>query len=111
MNGHDPKAVAVIFAAQRIADDGMEYALAASEMERLAAQQPGFIAMESARGGDGFGITVSYWESEAAALQWRDHPRHAQIRADGRARWYASYRVTVARVERQYAWALDGSAR
>ena len=50
---------AVIFSSQRIdRDDG--YEKMAKEMERLAAQQPGLLGIESVRAADGFGITVSY---------------------------------------------------
>ena len=59
-----PGALAVIFTSQRTAgDDG--YAQTAEEMVRLAAQQDGFLGAESARGADGFGLTVSYWRDEA----------------------------------------------
>jgi heme-degrading monooxygenase HmoA len=97
-------AVAVIFSAQRSADDESGYAAAAVEMELLAADQPGYLGIESARGADGFGVTVSYWTDDAAALAWRDHPLHSAIRERGRAFWYDRYRITVARVTRGYGW-------
>ncbi|WP_375401798.1 antibiotic biosynthesis monooxygenase family protein [uncultured Sphingomonas sp.] len=97
-------AVAVIFLNTRTADDADGYAAAATAMDTLAARQPGYLGMDSARGGDGFGITVSYWADEPAALAWRDHPDHAAIRGRGRALWYTDYRVDVTRIERSYAW-------
>ncbi len=97
--------VAVIFLSTRNRDDPDGYAAAADAMERLAAEQPGYRGLDSARGADGFGVTVSYWSDEAAALAWRDHPAHAAIRDQGRAHWYSSYRTDVTRVERSYAWA------
>ncbi len=100
-------AVAVIFSAQRSAGDESGYAAAAVEMERLAADQPGYLGIESARGADGFGVTVSYWADDAAAQAWRDHPLHAAIRERGRAFWYDRYRITVARVTRGYGWARE----
>ena len=33
-------------------------------MVALSSQQPGFLGMDSVRGNDGLGITVSYWSSE-----------------------------------------------
>lgn len=97
-------AVAVIFLSTRTGDDPDGYAAAAETMDRLAAAQPGYLGVDSARGPGGVGLTVSYWADEAAALAWRDHPEHAAIRDRGRERWYADYRVDVARVERSYAW-------
>ena len=96
--------IAVIFSSQRNGADAQGYAEAASAMEKLAAAQPGYAGVESVRGPDGSGITISYWADEAAALAWRDHPDHARIRDQGRAQWYDSYTVTVARVERDYSW-------
>jgi heme-degrading monooxygenase HmoA len=96
--------LAVIFTSQR-SDTDEGYGEAAGLMLSLAAQQPGFLGVESARGEDGLGITVSYWRDEAAILAWRDHPRHQAIRQQGRERWYDAYRTRVVRVERDYGWA------
>jgi heme-degrading monooxygenase HmoA len=96
--------VAVIFAAQRNGRDPAGYDAAAQAMDALAAEQPGYRGMDSARGVDGFGITVSYWADETAAKAWRDHPEHARTREAGRAVWYDRYTVAVARVERGYRW-------
>ena len=96
--------IAVIFCARRTAHDAAGYDAAATAMDALAAVQPGYCGIDSARGADGFGITVSYWADDAAALAWRDHPEHAATRAQGRARWYDRYTISVARIERGYAW-------
>lgn len=96
--------VAVIFTSRRNGRDAAGYDAAARAMDVLAAAQPGYRGVESTRGADGFGITVSYWADDAAAKAWRDHPDHARIRDAGRAGWYDSYAVTVARVERGYDW-------
>ncbi|WP_414900587.1 antibiotic biosynthesis monooxygenase family protein [Sphingomonas flavalba] len=95
---------AVIFVSTRSADDDAGYAAAADAMVRLAARQPGYVAMTSVRAEDRRGITVSYWADEAAALAWRDQPEHAAIRERGRGVWYDDYQVVVATVDRAYAW-------
>lgn len=95
---------AVIFTSQRTADDPEGYGAMADEMDRLAQQQPGYLGIESCRGADGFGITVSYWESHEAIDAWRENARHAIAQRMGRTHWYASYRMRVARVERAYAY-------
>jgi heme-degrading monooxygenase HmoA len=97
-------AVAVIFVAQRTAEDEEGYRAAANAMDALAAQQPGYLGMESVRGADGLGITVSYWQNDSAAKAWRDHPEHQAIRDAGRDRWYAHYSLQVADVSRSYDW-------
>lgn len=96
--------VAVIFSSIRNAADAAGYDAAAAAMDALAARQPGYRGVESARGADGAGITVSYWADDAAAIAWRDHPEHAAIRERGRDIWYDSYRVTVCTVTRGYRW-------
>lgn len=96
--------VAVIFVSRRTLDDDAGYAQAAAAMDALAARQPGYAGIDSARGADRIGITISYWTDAASAHAWRDHPDHARIRDAGRARWYEWYEVQVTRVERGYRW-------
>ena len=97
--------VAVIFAAQRNGRDPVGYDAASAAMDALAAEQPGYRGVDSARGEDGFGITVSYWEDDAAARAWRDHREHRATREAGRTRWYDRYTVAVATIDRAYDWA------
>ncbi|WP_395615008.1 antibiotic biosynthesis monooxygenase family protein [Sphingorhabdus sp.] len=96
--------ISVIFVAQRTDLDPDGYAQAAALMDELAAQQAGYIGIDSVRGADGLGITVSYWTDEASANAWRDHPEHAAMRDAGRNRWYAHYSLHVAQVTRSYDW-------
>ncbi len=74
-----------------------------------ATTQPGYLGIESARDADGFGITISYWADEASALAWRRDAEHSVVRALGRERWYAGYRLVVVRVERAYSWGISNS--
>jgi heme-degrading monooxygenase HmoA len=96
--------ISVIFVAQRTDADAMGYARAAAMMETLAVQQKGYIAMDSVRGSDGLGITVSYWTDGASAKAWRDHPEHMAVRDAGRDLWYSDYSLHVAEVTRSYDW-------
>jgi heme-degrading monooxygenase HmoA len=98
----EPPYFAVIFSSQRNGEDDAGYAAAAERMMELAAQQPGFLGAESARGTDGFGITVSYWESEAAISAWKHQAEHAATRAHGRKHWYEHFELRVAQVTRGY---------
>lgn len=94
----------MIFVAQRTADDAQGYSAAAAAMDVLAARQSGYLGMDSVRGTDGLGITVSYWASDTDAKMWRDHPEHKAIRDAGRDRWYSDYSLHVAEVMRSYDW-------
>ncbi len=95
---------AVIFTAVRTPEDEAGYAQTAEHMETLAARQPGFLGMESTRGEDGLGITVSYWDSLEAIAAWKAHADHRTAKRLGRERWYRAYRLRIARVERDTAW-------
>lgn len=108
-NTPEPPYFAVIFTSQRSDADAEGYAEAADAMVALAAQQPGHLGMESVRGVDGVGITVSYWRSEQDILAWKHHVEHAAIRARGRRDWYTRYITRVAKVERAYDWLLKSS--
>ena len=96
---------AVIFTSTRTEGDN-GYAAAAQRMAELVLEQPGCLGVESVRGADGVGITVSYWQSEAAILAWRDHPEHRLIQARGRSEWYSAFHTRVCRVEREFAFGL-----
>jgi len=96
---------AVIFTSTRTEGDN-GYAEAAERMDLLVREQPGFLGVESVRGADGVGITVSYWQSEAAILAWRQHPEHRLIQVRGRSEWYSSFQTRVCKVEREYRFSL-----
>lgn len=96
-----PPYYAVIFSSQRSEGEG-GYNAMADRMEELAAQQPGYLGIESARGEDGFGITVSYWRSEADIAAWKRNAEHSVARERGRKQWYGHFELRVARVERAY---------
>lgn len=96
-----PGCYAVIFSAQRTDGDN-GYGAMAEAMENLARTMPGFIGIESARGADGFGVTVSYWESEEAIAAWKNNARHLVAQERGKGAWYETYSVRVAQVSRAY---------
>lgn len=101
MASFDPPYYAVIFSSRR-ADRADEYAEMAERMERLAESQPGFLGIETVRGADGFGITVSYWRSSEDIVRWKKHAEHIVARRLGNRRFYEAYSVKVACVERAY---------
>lgn len=103
-NKPEPPYYAVIFPNQRTSDDAEGYGVMAKRMVELAQRQPGFLGMDSARDAQGFGITVSYWQSLEAIAAWRDNPEHLEAQAMGRAKWYATFDVHIAKIERSYGF-------
>ena len=98
-----PPYYAVIFTSARTeVDEG--YAEMAERMVELAAQQPGYLGVESAR--NEVGITVSYWESLEAIRHWKANTEHLVAQKLGREKWYSAYKTRVCRVERDYG--MDG---
>lgn len=97
-----PPYYAVIFASTRSEGDS-GYGVMADRMVELAKSQPGYLGIESARGADGFGITVSYWESLEAIAGWRRHAEHQVAQETGKRIWYSHYELRIAKVERAYS--------
>ena len=74
----------------------------ATEMVKLAAEQEGFLGVESAR--NETGITVSYWRSPEDIKNWKAVSRHQLAQKMGREKWYECYKVRVCLVERDYGF-------
>ena len=104
-----PPYYAVIFTSRRTAGDH-GYGAMAERMVDLGARYDGFLGIESARGADGVGITVSYWRDEAAILAWKRDTEHEKAQRGGREAWYEAYEVRVAKVERAYGFARAAPA-
>jgi heme-degrading monooxygenase HmoA len=99
-----PPYYAVLFTSVRTDADDDEYSRTAERMIELAAAQPGFLGIEHARGADGLGITISYWNSPESIRRWQQHAEHLQAQANGKAKWYERYQLRVCRVERAYGF-------
>jgi heme-degrading monooxygenase HmoA len=98
----EPPYWAVIFTSHRDEQPGDGYEDTADRMLKLAARQPGFLGVDTAR--EDVGITVSYWADEASIAAWKHDADHAFAQYEGRTRWYDAYEIRVARVERAYGF-------
>lgn len=99
-NGQNKECYAVIFTSTQH-DHTEGYEAAAMEMAQLAMQQKGFLGIDHAHMGK-TGITISYWESEQAILDWKNNPRHQLMQERGKKEWYKRYNIRVAKVLRDY---------
>ena len=94
-----PPYYAVIFTSRRReGDDG--YSAMAKEILELASQQSGFLGAESVRDPDGFGVTISYWDSLATIQTFKEDLRHAEAQQRGKDLWYKTFGLRVCKVER-----------
>jgi heme-degrading monooxygenase HmoA len=95
---------AVIFTSIR-SNETTGYEAMAEAMVSLAAQQPGFLGVESAH--DSLGITVSYWESLEAIATWKQNSAHLVAQQRGRDLWYRAFKTRICRVERDYEFSRE----
>ena len=89
---------AAIFTTQRSQSGDDVYEIMANRMVALAQQQEGFLGLESVRGDDGIGITVSYWTDREAIESWGRQAEHISVQAMGRQEFYHWYRIRIAEV-------------
>ena len=78
------------------------YEETAERMVELTREQPGFLGITSARNPDGSGITVCYWENMEALKAWKKNVEHKEAQKMGKASWYESYSLRIAKVEEEY---------
>ncbi len=90
---------AVIFTSTRTEDDH-GYSEMAQKMEDLAKKQSGYIDFESAQGE--VNISISYWESLEAIMNWKANADHLLAQQKGIKEWYTWYKVRICLVEREY---------
>lgn len=98
----DPPYYAVIFT-NLLSEDDFGYAEMAEKMTEMAALQDGYLGIESTRGPDGFGITVSYWTDQASIVAWKAVAEHLFAQQQGQTKWYKFYTTRIAKVERAYS--------
>ncbi|MDQ7863807.1 antibiotic biosynthesis monooxygenase [Peribacillus frigoritolerans] len=90
------------FTSQRSDKDAASYNSTAEFMDELAAQQDGYLGVESVRDQNGLGITVSYWKSLDAIKLWKANAAHKKAQEKGMKDWYSSYTTRICKVERDY---------
>ena len=93
--------VLVVFRSRLSAEAGDDYSEMDAEMLVSAKQMPGFVEFKSFKADDGERVSLVYWQDHETMAAWRSHARHRVAQANGRAKWYSSYRIEVADVVRE----------
>jgi heme-degrading monooxygenase HmoA len=106
----EPPYWVVMFTSRRTAEDDEGYEKMGEAMDALARKQPGFLGIESVRGENGVGVTLSYWASEQAIHDWKRVAAHLEAQQRGHATWYEDFVLRVAKVERAYTKATSARA-
>ena len=90
----------VVFRARIKALDD-DYHATAERLRELALARFGCLEFQSISQGEDE-VTLSYWPDEQSIRAWKAQADHILAQQTGRARWYASYAVQIARIEREY---------
>jgi hypothetical protein len=98
----DPPYWAAIFTSRRNEQPGDGYEETADRMFELASEQPDSRLRQCAqRRARHHGLLLG---ERSAIAAWKAHAEHAAAQREGRARWYESYDLRIARVERAYGF-------
>jgi heme-degrading monooxygenase HmoA len=101
--------VKVVLFRSRLRDEvGDDYHATAAEMVDLARRMPGFVAFRAYEATDGERLAVSWWEDAESIRAFHEHPDHREAQRRGRERWYASFELEVADVERCQTFPAPG---
>lgn len=92
----------MIFTSQ-LRESAEGYAEVPDRMLEKARAQPGFLGVESARGEDGQGITVSYWRDLDSIRTWKADAEHREAQHRGRSAFYEKYRARIARIDEDFS--------
>jgi heme-degrading monooxygenase HmoA len=95
----EPPYYAAVFTTVRTQEQS-DYSETSAHLEELVKDVPGYLGMDHAQTPGGLGITVSYFRDADALTQWRTNVEHRVAQQRGRAQWYESYTLHVAKVER-----------
>lgn len=95
---------AVIFEVQPRDAHRDDYFELAAELKPELEKIDGFISVErfASLTNEGKILSLSFWRDEEAIARWREHHRHRQAQAAGRASIFQDYRLRVAAVIRDY---------
>lgn len=90
----------VIFRARAGAQDN-EYGETVKHLRERAFSTYGCLEFVAVTEGDQE-ISVSYWQDEESIRRWKEDAAHRLAHEHGKAKWYESYSVDVARIARRY---------
>ncbi|MEU1183152.1 antibiotic biosynthesis monooxygenase [Streptomyces sp. NPDC005820] len=103
VEAHEPPYYAAVFTTVRT-EDQSDYAETSARLEDLVKGVPGYLGMDHAQTPGGLGITVSYFRDADALTEWRTDVEHRAAQQRGRAQWYQSYTLHIAKVERSHGF-------
>jgi heme-degrading monooxygenase HmoA len=97
-----PPYYAVVFTSVNADVDHTEHARLSAHLAQRAQTYPGYLGIEAARGADGKGVTVVYYQDLESIEAWAKDPEHQVAKRKGREVWYSHYFIRISKVEREY---------
>ncbi len=96
--------IAVIFEFTPAEGRKQDYFDLVAELKPELDRAEGFISIERFESitAPGKFVSLQFWRDEASVAQWRNLEQHRRAQAKGRAGIFASYRLSVAQVLRDY---------
>ncbi len=97
--------IAVLFEAETHPDTQARYLELAEALKPELKNIDGFIAIERFHSLNTPGkiLSLSWWRDAEAVLTWKNHMSHQAAQKEGRQAIFASYRIRVAEVLRDYS--------
>lgn len=97
--------IAVLFEAETRPDAQARYLELAEALKPELKNIDGFIAIERFHSLNTPGkiLSLSWWRDAEAVLTWKNHMSHLAAQKEGRQAIFASYRIRVAEVLRDYS--------
>lgn len=103
VEAYEPPYYVAVFTTVRTQNQN-DYSETNARLEDLVKDLPGYLGMDHAQTPGGLGITVSYFRDAAVLTEWRTNVEHRAAQKRGRAEWYQSYTLHVAKVERSHGF-------
>jgi len=95
---------AVIFEVEINENKQNEYLAIAAKLKEQLVTMDGFISIErfTSLVNEGKLLSLSFWETQKAILQWKKNIDHMSAQSKGRESIFKDYRIRIANVERDY---------
>lgn len=96
----------VIFRAKQVDDIDADYLPTVLQLKDKALTDYGCLEFVYATTPDGEEIAISFWPDAASIARWKRDTEHRVAQGNAR-RWYASYRIQVGEIHRDYGTAAS----
>lgn len=98
---------AVIFKTYRDLPVPQEYLDINKELQKLVTDIEGFLGVESVGDENGYGLSISYWNSLEAIKEWKSKALHLEAQRMGSEKFYKFFKVEICEILTEYSGGFD----